>query len=135
MTRERRGFHGLFFVPFAIAIAFVSCKEPSRKSYESLTKVDAAIAKLLAQFQIQPKSIATRKIKNGDGKFARTERRIVVPPEFNTLEFNRALSERVVEFGATAIATEKSEDKSVTMHVKKDGVILESIIFLTKNDR
>mgnify|MGYP001559680350 CR=1 FL=1 len=102
------------------------------RAQESIPQIESAIAKLLTRHQVDEKSIKTRKVPSSDGKFTRLERRISVAPEFNTLNFNHDLNQAVAEFGATAIATEKSEDKSVTMHIKKDGVIVQSLVFVVK---
>ena len=96
--------------------------------------VEVVIQKLLLRFQIDDKSIRTRKVPSGDGKFVRIERRITVAPEFNAMSFNHELNNAVASLGATAIATEKSEDKTVTVHVKKNGVIVESIVFLARQN-
>ena len=107
---------------------------PADTSMAVAPSVEVVIQKLLLRFQIDDKSIRTRKVPSGDGKFVRIERRITVAPEFNAMSFNHELNNAVASLGATAIATEKSEDKTVTVHVKKNGVIVESIVFLARQN-
>lgn len=122
-----------WIVVFAIAILHLSCKDSADQRNDVLPKIEVAIEKTLTLFGIDQKTVATKRIKSGDGNFVRIERRIAVSSEFKVLEFNRVLSQRVGKFDATVIATEKLEDKSVAMHIKKDGVIVESVIFRIKN--
>ena len=114
------------------------CKDSKKvpENYiESLPKIQSAVTNLFVSYQIDGKAVKTRKVPSGDGKFSRIEQRISVAPEFNILNFNHDLSKAVAEFGATVIASEKSEDKSVTMHIKSGGVILQSIVFIVKKEK
>ncbi len=107
---------------------------PEETSMAIAPSVEVVIQKLLVRFQIDEKSIRTRKVASGNGKFVRIERRVPVARDFNAMSFNHELNVAVASLGANAIATEKSEDKTVTVHVKKNGVIIESVIFITKKE-
>lgn len=120
-----------------IAIVSIGCRESKNlpdKYAQSLSRIESTVEKLFAQYGIDGKSIKTRKVASGDGTFSRVERRVAVAPVFNTLSFNHDLNIAIVETGATVIATEKTEDKSVTMHIKQDGIILQSIVFTLKKE-
>lgn len=137
---KRRGFSRIIFwvwISAATSACGIGCKDSkgaSEKYLESLPQIESVVSRLLIRYQVDGKAIRARKVLSGDGKFSRVERRIFVAPEFNTLSFNHDLYQAVSEFGATAIASEKSEDKSVAMHIKKDGVIVETLVFLVKRD-
>ncbi len=125
-------------VVLAIAVPLIALMISNRSANPAETSmavapgVEVVIQKLLLRFQVDNKSIRTRKVPSGDGKFVRIERRVTVAPDFNAMSFNHELNNAVASLGASAIATEKSADKTVTVHVKKNGVIVESIIFVVK---
>lgn len=119
-------------VPLIVLLISNRAASPAETSMAVAPSVEVVIQKLLLRYQIDDKSIKTRKVASGDGKFVRIERRVVVAPEFNAMSFNHELNNAVALLGANAMATEKSEDKTVTVHVKKSGVIVESIIFVVK---
>lgn len=96
--------------------------------------LQTAVRQSLLKHGIDLKSVRTRQVKSSEGTFSRAELRVTVPATFSTLSFNYDLSREVALLGATVVATEKSEDKSVTMHVRKDGVIHQSIIFTIKKE-
>ena len=121
-------------IPVVIAIGSRSSKNPTEVVSGIASSIETAIQKLLTRYQIDGKSIKSRKVASNNGAFVRIERQIFITPEFNAFNFNHDLNQAVSEFGATAIATEKSEDKSVTMHIKKDGVIVQSIVFLVRKE-
>lgn len=129
----------IFSIWFIVALILSSevCKDSknsSEKYLQALPQIESAVAKLLSRYHIDAKSIKRRNVQSSDGTFTRIEKRISVESEFNSLNFNYDLNQAVSEFGATAIASEKSEDKSVTMHIKKDGVILQSVVFVVKKE-
>lgn len=121
-------------IAVVIAIGSRSSNNPTEVVASVAPNIDTALQQLLTRYQVDGKSTRSRKVPSGDRTFSRMERRVTMPPEFNTLDFNHDLNQAVQEFGATAIATEKSEDKSVTMHIKKDGVIVQSIVFVVNKD-
>ncbi len=123
-------------IVLALIVFFVSnhAANPAETSIAVTSSVEVAIQNLLRRHQIDDKSVRTRKVQSGDGKFVRIERRVTVVPEFNALGFNHELNKAVASLGANAIATEKSEDRTVTVHVKKNGVIVESIVFVTRQN-
>lgn len=121
-------------VPLIALMISNRAANPTETSMAVAPSVEVVIRKLLLRHQVDDKSIRTRKVPSVDGKFVRIERRVAVMPDFNAMSFNHELNNAVAELGAIAIATEKSEDKTVTVHVKKNGVIVQSIIFVVKKD-
>lgn len=99
------------------------------ESVASEEEIERVVQRLFTQYRIGAASVRTRRLVMAGGGFSRIERRATVPTEFNTLSFNHDLSRALAKHGATVIATEKLEDKSVGMHIKKDGVIIETIVF------
>jgi hypothetical protein len=104
---------------------------------ESATREDIAtvVQQLFTRYRIAPSDIKIRRVNVGNGKLMRTERMVSVPPEFNTLNFHFDLNRALADQGVTVSATEKSEAHSVSLHIKKDGQIVESIIFVVHGKR
>jgi hypothetical protein len=125
------------WVVVASVLVFLLGSELADRKEQAAADPDirATVQHLLAQYGIDPRSVSARKHSVGTGGFARIERRVSVAPEFNTLNFHLDLSRAMAEHHATVAASEKSEDGSVAMHIKKDGVIVESIVFLPKPSR
>lgn len=92
--------------------------------------ISLVVDTVLARYGIDKGAIRTRQVKSPDKKFLRVERRVEVPPEFVNVNFNRELSERLMGIGLHLVATERTKENTVTMHVKKDETILESITFV-----
>ncbi len=102
-------------------------KDTSESTTSEAADIERVVQRLFTQYRIG--TVRTRSIVTGGRGFRRIERRVSVPEEFNTLSFNHDLTRALAEHGATVIATEKLEDNSVGMHIKKDGVIIETIVF------
>ncbi|HXG01094.1 MAG TPA: hypothetical protein VNL69_09910 [Bacteroidota bacterium] len=136
MTRKSRKYdRWVLLLGSAVAVAllsFVGMKvlDASSGVSQAPPDVGAVVRRMFGQYRIDPQDVRTRKVKVG--AVTRLERRVTVPVEFNTLNFNRDLSRALAEIGTTVTASEKAYDNSVTMHIRKDGVIVESIIFVPK---
>jgi hypothetical protein len=63
--------------------------------------------------------------------FTRTEQRVMVPREFDTIEFNHALVMRLAPLGANVVATERTKEATVTMHVVAGGATVYSLSLVT----
>ncbi len=131
---RKHGRRLLVFLLLAVVVtAFVIALDPYLEKSTTVSvpeEVELVVQRLLTQYRIDAKEVRTRRVGVGKGEFTRIERRVSVSPEFNTLGFNRDLALALAEHGATVIATERFEDKSVALHIKKDGVIIESIVFV-----
>ncbi len=93
--------------------------------------VDQAIDTLLARYHVDPKTVRRWSILTPDKATLRREIRADVPPAFLSLGFNHDLSREVAPLGARVIATEHSKEQTVTMHVRKDGVVTRTLVFRT----
>lgn len=96
-----------------------------------LDAVEAAVDTLLQRYDIQSKWVRSWQVLTPDGRFIRHERRVLVPPEFPTLSFNHDLHRAVSALGANAVATERTKQGIVTVHVRKGRTIVMSISLVT----
>lgn len=94
--------------------------------------ITVVVDTILARYGVDQSAVKTRQVKSPDKKFLRVERRVEVPPEFVSVNFNRDLSEKLGGMGLRLVATERTKENTVTMHVKKDDTILQSITFVVK---
>ncbi len=120
----------LLVVPIVIALDHLTTSDNVVVRIEP--EMETVIDNLLVRYNVNTKTMRSRKVTGPDKKSVRLERRVFVTPEFNTLNFNHDLTEKLRESGMSVVATEKSEDRSVTMHIKKNDVIVESLVFMTK---
>jgi hypothetical protein len=111
-------------------------REPARvaEARPALAALNEAVDTLLARYRIDRGWVKTWRVQTPDRKFLRVERRVFVPPDFISLNFNHDLSRAVQDFGATAVATERTKENIVTIHIKKDRTIIQSISLVTKRD-
>jgi len=65
----------------------------------------------------------------------RIEEKIPVGPGFRSLEFNHALASGIAPFGAEVVATERSKENSVTMHIVCGGMTVRSLSFVPDTPR
>lgn len=116
-----------------LALTFSFCESQERE-VPSATDLYLVVQKVLKDHDIDIKSVRKREIRSTDGTFIRFEQKVTVAPVFNFLQLNHDLSRAIADLGATAIATERSEDKTVAIHIKRDGVVVQSIIFVLKKE-
>jgi hypothetical protein len=100
----------------------------------ALQEINAVVDTLLLRYHIAKGWVKTWQVQTAQKKFLRVERRVFVPPDFISVNFNHDLARMVADYGATAVATERTKENSVTMHIKKDNSIIQSISFVTKRD-
>jgi len=92
--------------------------------------VSRAIDSLCPLYGIDARLIRSWKATAAGEPTGRTEARITVPSGFRSLEFNHALALSIAPFGAWVVATERSKENSVTMHVVRGGVTVRSLSFV-----
>ena len=97
-------------------------------------QIDAAVDTLLNRYGIERAWVRSWRVQTPGKKTIRIERRVQVPPEFVSLAFNHELNQLVSQVVARAVASEKSEASTVTMHIIRSGMIVESIAFVTRAD-
>jgi hypothetical protein len=96
--------------------------------------IDAVIDSLLVRSHVDLRTVKSWTVRTADREVLRRESRIDVPPSFLSLVFNHDLHNRVLPFGARVVATEHSREQTVTMHVRKDGLVIRTLIFRTVSD-
>jgi hypothetical protein len=97
-------------------------------------RVHSVVDSLLASHQIRKEWVKTWQVRTPDKRFIRTERRVLVPPEFVSLDFNRDLNRSLSEYGVRTVATERTKGITVTMHIMRRGHVMESLVFVMKPD-
>jgi len=103
-------------------------------SQASLREIDKVIETLLNRFQIDRSKITSRNVQTPDTKLFRVERRVLVSPDFASLRLVQQLNQLVAPFGARAVATERTAENRVTVHVIRDRVIIQSIAFAVQQE-
>ena len=99
-----------------------------------LTQVSTIIDTLLDRYQIDRKWVKSWGVFTPDKRFIREERRVYVPPGFISLDFNHDLSLALAKHDVRVVATERTRESTVAMHIVSDGMIIESIVFVLKRD-
>jgi hypothetical protein len=99
-----------------------------RRSAEA--RIAAAIDSLCSLYAIDARLIRSWKATAAGEPTGRIEEKIPVNPGFRSLEFNHALVLRIAPFGAGVVATERSKENSVTMHVVREGTTIRSLWFV-----
>lgn len=81
-----------------------------------------------ADFRVPPASWKVRDVKDRTGRRVRTEYRLRLPKDFSSAEFNHALGAKVEPWGAHVVGTERTHDRTVTLHVVRDEETIVSVI-------
>jgi hypothetical protein len=102
--------------------------ESARRAAES--GIAASIDSLCPAFGIDAGRIRSWKATAAGAPTGRIEEKIPVPEGFRSLEFNHALALRISAFGAGVVATERTKENTVTMHVVRGGVTIRSLSFV-----
>ena len=90
---------------------------------------------LFTLYGIDRAQIRTWKATAAGEPTGRIEEKIPVGAGFRSLEFNHALACGIAPFGAGVVATERSKENSVTMHIVCGGVTVRSLSFVPDNPR
>jgi hypothetical protein len=91
--------------------------------------IDRAVREELAAHRIPAGTVRTRRVKTPAAGFERVERRVTVPGDFVTVEFNRELNERVGPHGGRSFATERTKENTVSVHVLTGGTVVQTVLF------
>jgi hypothetical protein len=95
-----------------------------------LRSVNTIVDTVLGRHGIAPDQVRSWQVHTPDRKFLRTERRVMVPPDFISVKFNHDLNEALDGTGARVVATERTKENTVTTHIKQGSTIMESITFV-----
>jgi hypothetical protein len=99
----------------------------------ALVGINSVVDTLLAHYQIDRHSVKSWYVQTPDKRFVRLERRVIVSPDFVSMKFNLDLNRMVSALGARAMATERTKESTVTMHIVKDKMIVQSITFVMQS--
>jgi hypothetical protein len=91
--------------------------------------IQSVVDTLLARYGVDRNTIRSRRVATVNKKLARQEQRVPVSREFPSLVFNDELKRMLDAVGASVVATERSTDNSVTMHIVCNRFTVRSIIF------
>jgi len=113
-----------------LSIALTSARRAPRPAGSDAGGACAAIVdSLLGRYGVDRDGIRTWAAKAGGEPTGRIEEHIPVPASFRSLEFNHALARRLAPLGMSVVATERSRDNAVTMHIVRGGVTIRSLAF------
>jgi len=91
--------------------------------------ITATLDTLLVRYGIEPSTVRTWRLPvPGTGRF-RVEQRVLVPPSFISLNFNHDFNAALLPLGAHVVATERTREDLVTMHVVLYGRTWRSVAF------
>ncbi len=99
-----------------------------------LSQIGKVVDTLFERYQIDTRWVKSWRVLTPDKKFIREERRVYVPPRFISLDFNHDLSRELAAHNVRVVATERTKESSVSMHIIKDGMVIESITFVLRRD-
>lgn len=99
-----------------------------------LASVNEVIDTLLERYRIERTWIKSWSVLTPSRKFIREERRVYVPPRFISLDFNHDLSRELAKYDLHVVATERTKESTVSMHIINDRMIIESITFVLNRD-
>lgn len=97
-----------------------------------LKEVNLIIDSLLGCYQIDPKWIKSWNVLTPDKKFIREEHSIFVPSDFISLDFNHDLSRELAKYDVQVVATERTKESTVSMHIISNKMVIESLSFVVK---
>lgn len=99
-----------------------------------LQQVNEVVDTLLDRFQVDRTWVTSWNVFTRDKRFIRQERRVYVPSKFVSLDFNHDLARGLSPYGVRVIASERTREMSVSMHMIHEGMVIESITFVLKRD-
>jgi hypothetical protein len=91
--------------------------------------IEGVVDTLFARYGITGRDVRSWRILARDKRPLRMEQRILVGRDFPSLWFNYELQTMLSPLGAGVIATERSKDNIVTMHIVRQGRTIRSMAF------
>ena len=112
--------------------------KPPAQSQQNLTSVvkaiDQQVDTIFAKFRIEKKWCRRREVAIPGSILNRVERKIMIPPEIIPVQMNRALNLMAQRYGGRAIGSENLKENTVTIHIKLENYIIETIILKISKD-
>jgi hypothetical protein len=97
-------------------------------------EIDRQVDSVLIQFRIDKKWCRKRNVEIPGTNLNRVERKVLIPPEIIPVQMNQALNMMAQRYGGRAIGSENLRENSVTIHIKLEGYIIQTIILKTSKD-
>jgi hypothetical protein len=91
--------------------------------------IQTAVDSMFVRYSIDRSKVRSWRVSTVDRRMARQEQRVPVSREFPSLVFNYELKRMMENVGASVVATERSTDNSVTMHIVCNRLTVRSITF------
>lgn len=99
-----------------------------------MVTVQTAVDTLFARYGVDGTRVRTWKVQSSRKTPLRIEQRMTVSPLFPTLLFNHDLAALVSGEGVRVVATERTRERTVTMHVLHDDAIFRTMTFVIDAD-
>jgi hypothetical protein len=96
--------------------------------------VEQAVADMFATHGIAPGDVRTWRVSSPARQEFRVEQRVRVAPDFVSIEFNRALGSLLAPHDVRVAATERTRERTVTMHLVLNGAVIRTITFVMDPD-
>ena len=103
--------------------------EKERRNAEA--GIATVVDTVLARYAVRRDDVRIWRATVGDAPGERWEQRVTVPPGFPGIEVNHEMSLLLAPFDAHVVATERTKEESVTMHIVRGGRTVRSVIFVT----
>jgi len=111
---------------------------PSAQTHKDISitarEIDRQVDSVLIQFRIDKKWCRKRNVEIPGTNLNRVERKVLIPPEIIPVQMNQALNMMAQRYGGRAIGSENLRENSVTIHIKLEGYIIQTIILKTSKD-
>jgi hypothetical protein len=104
------------------------------RSRPVLRTVNEVVDTLLERHRIDLSWMKSWSVFTPDRRFIREERRIQVPARFISLDFNHDLSRKLAQYDLAVVATERTKESAVVMHVIDRGMVIQSLKFVLNRD-
>jgi hypothetical protein len=98
-------------------------------------RIGATLDSLLLRYDVSRGEVRVWRPTVAGKPAARLDSRVLVGPGFLSVNFNHDLNRRLAGTGAHVVATERSKDRTVTMHIVRGGATMRSIAFVTDPER
>ena len=136
-----RFFFILVLVGAAIGLFFANQTQrtkPSELSQQNLASVvkeiNQQVDTVFAKFRIEKKWCRKKEVVIPGSNQFRIERKVMIPPDIIPVQINRALNLMAQRYGGRAIGSENLKENTVTIHIKLEDYIIETIVLKLNKD-
>ena len=115
-----------------------SATTPSGQAHQNISnaanEIDQQVDSVLAQFHIEKSWCRKKEVSIPGTSLNRVERKVLIPPDIIPVQMNQAFNLMAQRYGGRAIGSENLRENSVTIHIKLEGYIIQTIILKTSRD-